>query len=175
MTVLRVAGSMEDPADDAPRTTEAVPRSISFSVASLLADTRPRSRQDADEDDDQDSGTEGSVVDVEDYRDDEPLPSSSPGSPHRDEQRSPRGPVRPTPFSALAAAAAAYSSHVGVGGLQGPAAAAAAWARAGPRSTNPSTASSESQVRVSKFIIFLKTLFGSAPRTRSDIGEKQGN
>ncbi|XP_034254591.1 muscle segmentation homeobox-like [Thrips palmi] len=111
MTVLREAGSMEDPADDSsPTDASSSSRSISFSVASLLAGT--------------------SVVDVEDFRDDAPASSPPPS------ERPARGPVRPTPFSALAAAAAAYS-HVGAGlqGLQGhgpnAAAVAAAWARAG--------------------------------------------
>ncbi|XP_052122392.1 muscle segmentation homeobox-like [Frankliniella occidentalis] len=135
MTIM--AGSMEDPAEDSRTApTSARGPGISFSVASLLADTRPaRPRGDQDgrfsdeeeDDDDGDSGTEGSVVDVEDFRDD-----ARPSTPSSHGAGATRGPIRPTPFSALAAAAAAYSSQATA--LQGPGAAAAvaaAWARAG--------------------------------------------
>ncbi|EFA09623.2 muscle segmentation homeobox [Tribolium castaneum] len=76
---------------------------ISFSVASLLADTRPNSTATASSpkpssDEEYDSNQEDSIVDVEDLNSDK-------GSPVKEEQRAlSQGPIRPTPFSALAAA-----------------------------------------------------------------------
>lgn len=114
---------------------------ISFSVAALLADTRPRrtptpvdngpspilasSEEQDDEDMFLESGgeDEGSIVDVEVCREGE-TPRTSPSSVSSLLQQQAQGmarlmlpvtPVRPTPFSALAAAAAAYSA-----GLQQP-------------------------------------------------------
>lgn len=114
---------------------------ISFSVAALLADTRPRrtptpvdngpspilasSEEQDDEDMFLESGAEdeGSIVDVEVCREGE-TPRTSPSSVSSLLQQQAQGmarlmlpvtPVRPTPFSALAAAAAAYSA-----GLQQP-------------------------------------------------------
>ena len=110
---------MEDAAD-APSTARSPSdggrRSISFSVASLLADTHARSPDYRSEEDD----TRDSVVDVEDVNVD--------ALPAEEATQSLRGPVRPTPFSALAAAAAAYS-HAGhhAQGLHGQG--SAAWAR----------------------------------------------
>ncbi|XP_044262745.1 muscle segmentation homeobox [Tribolium madens] len=84
---------------------------ISFSVASLLADTRPNSTATASSpkassDEEYDSNQEDSIVDVEDLNSD----NKSEGSPVKEEQREfkeaalSQGPIRPTPFSALAAA-----------------------------------------------------------------------
>lgn len=106
---------------------------ISFSVAALLADTRPRrsptpvlasSEDGGVEDDDQDlddaSGAEDDV-DVE-VTEGPRTPPTSVSSFLQQQQAAqvarlmlPVAPVRPTPFSALAAAAAAYSA-----GLQQP-------------------------------------------------------
>lgn len=102
------------------------PGLISFSVAALLADTRPSARNspppvapvssEEDEDDDVESG-QGSVVDVEVLRDSSastPYESTPPQLALPRFVHHPGGgmvaPVRPTPFSALAAAAAAYSA-----------------------------------------------------------------
>lgn len=104
---------------------------ISFSVASLLADTRP-SKQPSESpsttptlqqnsssptapshssDDEYDSNQEDSIVDVEDLNSDQK--SMSPGKDQHDlyarearerEFQMQQGPIRPTPFSALAAA-----------------------------------------------------------------------
>lgn len=102
------------------------PRSngISFSVAALLADTRPRRTPTPVEPDDDDlelqesSGEEDTEVDVEGRR----TPPGSLLNQHSSSTAAqvarlmmPVAPVRPTPFSALAAAAAAYSA-----GLQQP-------------------------------------------------------
>ncbi|CAH1154054.1 unnamed protein product [Phaedon cochleariae] len=94
---------------------------ISFSVASLLADTRPvKTRSPApplsptlqSSEEEYDSNQEDSIVDVEDLNAD----CKSDGSPAKDEFYSSRekdaskeaylsqGPIRPTPFSAIAAA-----------------------------------------------------------------------
>lgn len=95
---------------------------ISFSVASLLADTRPtRSRtppphspQHHSSDEEYDSNQEDSIVDVEDLNSDQKSDSPSKDSElfsvhqrERDFQNDGvvnQGPIRPTPFSALAAA-----------------------------------------------------------------------
>lgn len=99
---------------------------ISFSVASLLADTRPSrspqncsappasSPQQASSDEEYDSNQEDSIVDVEDLNSDQKTDSPSKDSERflvqqreRDFQRDgmmTQGPIRPTPFSALAAA-----------------------------------------------------------------------
>lgn len=101
---------------------------ISFSVASLLADTRPTkshspqnpsanpsaSPQNHSSDEEYDSNQEDSIVDVEDLnfdqKSDSPSKDSDNFSVHqreRDFQRESimnQGPIRPTPFSALAAA-----------------------------------------------------------------------
>lgn len=95
---------------------------ISFSVASLLADTRPSRTPPAEStpnphqnssDEEYDSNQEDSIVDVED------LDSSKEGEErsgeeeaknnglhqhHHQQQQQQQGPIRPTPFSALAAA-----------------------------------------------------------------------
>ena len=90
---------------------------ISFSVASLLADTRPSSTnnstpppQNHSSDEEYDSNQEDSIVDVEDLNSD----SKEEGSKEDLLQQRERdfakeavlsqGPIRPTPFSALAAA-----------------------------------------------------------------------
>lgn len=84
---------------------------ISFSVASLLADTRPTATASSpahhSSDEEYDSNQEDSIVDVEDLNSD----NKSEGSPVKEEQRDfakeavlSQGPIRPTPFSALAAA-----------------------------------------------------------------------
>lgn len=104
---------------------------ISFSVASLLADTRPAKSSSPtshnsstipssspvhhSSDDEYDSNAEDSIVDVEDLNgeeksDDSPSKDNDYGSHHhpRDfpskEGLLSQGPIRPTPFSALAAA-----------------------------------------------------------------------
>lgn len=101
---------------------------ISFSVASLLADTRPikstspvshqtLSPPHHSSDDEYDSNQEDSIVDVEDLNTDQKSDSLSKDSEHEhflSQQRDRsdfhrdgmvnQGPIRPTPFSALAAA-----------------------------------------------------------------------
>ncbi|XP_054273043.1 homeobox protein MSX-2 [Macrosteles quadrilineatus] len=107
-----------------PRQSES-PR-ISFSVAALLADTRPRrsptpvlaSSEDGVEDDDQDDDASGAEDDVDVEVTEGPRsPPTSVSSFLQQQQAAqvarlmmPVAPVRPTPFSALAAAAAAYSA-----------------------------------------------------------------
>ncbi|XP_046667574.1 muscle segmentation homeobox [Homalodisca vitripennis] len=156
MTVLKLQRlpslprpSKMDSEQESPRKTSTPSRQsdsprgngISFSVAALLADTRPRrsptpvesgpspvlasSEDQEDEDLDLESGMEdeGSIVDVEVCREGESprTPPTSVSSFLQQHQAQvarlmlPVAPVRPTPFSALAAAAAAYSA-----GLQQP-------------------------------------------------------
>lgn len=122
---------------------------ISFSVASLLADTRPKnstspgshnsstipssaSPQHNSSDDEYDSNQEDSIVDVEDLNSDQKSDTQSKDSDQfltqRDFSREGilnQGPIRPTPFSALASAVyqAAHQSwaHQGlVGPFTGP-------------------------------------------------------
>ncbi|KAK5644574.1 hypothetical protein RI129_005874 [Pyrocoelia pectoralis] len=112
-----------------PQQTASKNGHISFSVASLLADTRPiksaspeshpnssLSPQHHSSDDEYDSNQEDSIVDVEDLNTDQKSDSLSKDSEHflrqshRDRAEFQRdgmvnqGPIRPTPFSALAAA-----------------------------------------------------------------------
>lgn len=94
---------------------------ISFSVASLLADTRPGKAESptTQSEDEYDSNQEDSIVDVEDLNPEEK------GEEQRFVQRDfhqGQGPIRPTPFSALAAAVYSAATHPGWGaqGLVGP-------------------------------------------------------
>ncbi|XP_025834359.1 homeobox protein MSX-1-like [Agrilus planipennis] len=116
---------------------------ISFSVASLLADTRPckplspistqnlssSSPQHQSSDEEYDSNQEDSIVDVEDINTDHTSSSpskgnESPGTHARERPEFQRenlisqGPIRPTPFSALAAAV--YQANWPSQGLVGP-------------------------------------------------------
>lgn len=97
---------------------------ISFSVASLLADTRPNNPSPQPSEDDYDSNQEDSIVDVEDLNSDEQSYFKSDDKSHdkcddnksgdKSEHRTHtafgketslnQSPIRPTPFSALAAA-----------------------------------------------------------------------
>lgn len=111
---------------------------ISFSVASLLADTRPSKPHDdedestirrstspsiqSSEDEYEDSvNQEDSIVDVEDLNDGRLSEDESSSLYRRQRQLmqdrgqslTGQGPIRPTPFSALAAAAAAYQAGLG--------------------------------------------------------------
>lgn len=93
---------------------------ISFSVASLLADTRPTrshsppvatspQNHQHSSDEEYDSNQEDSIVDVEDLNTSHQKDEGSPVVHHRDRDYQSegvvnQGPIRPTPFSALAAA-----------------------------------------------------------------------
>lgn len=90
---------------------------ISFSVASLLADTRPArsesptSRQSSD----YDSNQEDSIVDVEDLNSDRKSEDAKESEYQQPREVASQGPIRPTPFSALAAAVyQANWSHQGL-------------------------------------------------------------
>ncbi|KAH0811626.1 hypothetical protein GEV33_011165 [Tenebrio molitor] len=119
-TMQNISG---DKANNVPQQLTSKNGHISFSVASLLADTRPNSAaaasspgpQQHSSDDEYDSNQEDSIVDVEDLNSD----NKSDDSPSKDgdflahQQRErdfskeavlSQGPIRPTPFSALAAA-----------------------------------------------------------------------
>lgn len=124
MTVQSVDSLSAKSGETMPQPSQTKNGHISFSVASLLADTRPTKAespaQSEPEDEYDDSNQEDSIVDVEDLNPEQK--AEEPQFTQREFQQN-HGPIRPTPFSALAAAVySAATTHPAWGsqGLVGP-------------------------------------------------------